>query len=225
VGFAIPSNLAKHVMESLVKTGRVTRGYLGVGVRALNPALARQFKVPDLSGALVEQVQRGSPAEKAGLKQGDVLRTFNGRSLDSASRFQAIVASTAPGEEISFGILRDGQRLTIKVTLGELPGGLGETGTAPSSSTLRGMTVQELTPSIRNQLGLRPNTPGVVISDLDSDSPAAQMGLRPGDVIQSINRQRVETVEDFDSLAAEAPGETLLRVNRQGRGGFVVISP
>lgn len=225
VGFAIPSNLAKHVMESLIKTGKVTRGYLGVGVRALNPALARQFKVPDLAGALVEQVQPGSPAEKAGLKQGDVLRTFNGRSLESAAQFQSLVANTAPGTGISFGILRDGQQLTIKVTLGELLTGMTGTGTGPSSGALRGMTVQDLTPSIRNQLGLRPDTPGVVISDLDSDSPAAQVGLQPGDVIQSINRQRVETVEDFDRLAAEAAGETLLHVNRQGNGAFVVISP
>lgn len=225
VGFAIPSSIAKHVMESLIKTGKVTRGYLGVGVRALSPALARQFKVPDLAGALVEQVQHGSPAEKAGLKQGDVLRSFNGRILENAAQFQSLVASTAPGKEISFGILRDGQELTLKVTLGELPDGMMGTGTAPSSSALRGMTVQELTPSIRNQLGLRPDTPGVVISDLDSDSPAAQAGLQPGDVIQSINRQQVETVADFDRLAAEAAGETLLRVNRQGSGGFVVISP
>jgi serine protease Do len=225
VGFAIPSSMAKHVMESLIKTGKVTRGYLGVGVRALSPALARQFKVPDLAGALVEQVQHGSPAEKAGLKQGDVLRSFNGRILENAAQFQSLVASTAPGKEISFGILRDGKELTLKVTLGELPDGMMGTGTAPSSSALRGMTVQELTPSIRNQLGLRPDTPGVVISDLESDSPAAQAGLQPGDVIQSINRQQVETVADFDRLAAEAAGETLLRVNRQGSGGFVVISP
>jgi serine protease Do len=225
VGFAIPSNLAKHVMESLIKTGRVTRGYLGVTPGALNPALARQFKVPDLSGALIQHIEPGSPAEKAGLKQGDVLRKFNGRALADATQFQSLVASTPPGTEITFGVLRDGQELNIKVKLGELPAGMAGTGTAPSNSALRGVTVQELTAAIRDQLGLRPDTPGVVISDLDSDSPAARVGLQPGDVIQSINRQRVETVEDFDRLAADATGETLLRVNRQGSGGFVVVSP
>ncbi len=225
VGFAIPSNLAKYVMESLVKTGKVTRGYLGVGVRPLNPALARQFKVPDLAGALIERIEPGSPADKAGLKQGDVLRRFNARVLADATQFQSLVASTPPGTEISFGILRDGQELNTKVTLGELPAGMAGTGTAPPNSALRGVTVQDLNPAIRNQLGLRSDTPGVVISDLDSDSPGARVGLQPGDVIQSINRQRVETVEDFDRLAGEATGETLLRVNRQGSGGFVVISP
>jgi serine protease Do len=225
VGFAIPSNLAKHVMESLIKTGRVTRGYSGAGVRPLNPALARQFKVPDLSGALIEHIDPGSPAEKAGLKQGDVLRKFNGRVLADATQFESLVASTPPGTEITFGLFRDGQEINIKVTLGELPAGMAGTGTAPSNSALRGVTVQELTAAIRDQLGLRPDTPGVVISDLDSDSPAARVGLQPGDVIQSINRQRVETVEDFDRLAADASGETLLRVNRQGSGGFVVVSP
>ena len=225
VGFAIPSNLAKHVMESLIKTGKVTRGYLGVGVRALNPALARQFKVPDIAGALIEHIDPGSPADKAGLKQGDVLREFNDRVLADASQFQSLVASTPPGTEIAFGVLRDGQERDIKVRLGELPAGMAGTGTAPSNSALSGVTVQDLTPAIRNQLGLRSDTPGVVISDLDADSPAARVGLQPGDVIQSINRQRVETVEDFDRLASDATGETLLRVNRQGSGGFVVISP
>lgn len=222
VGFAIPSNLAKHVMESLIKTGKVTRGYLGVGVRALNPALARQFKVPDLAGALVEHVAHGSPAEKAGLQQGDVLRTFNGRSLDSAARFQALVASTAPGTQVAFGVIRDGKEVTVKVTLGELPASMAG---LPSDSALRGIAIQELTPAIRNQLGLYGNTQGVVISDLEQDSPAAQQGLQPGDVIESINRQRVASVEDFWKLAAEAEGEVLLRINRQGRSGFITISP
>ncbi len=225
VGFAIPSNLAKHVMESLIKTGKVTRGYLGVGVRALNPALARQFKVPDLAGALIEHIEPGSPAEKGGLKQGDVLRKFNQRILGDASQFQSLVASTPPGTEITFGILRDGRELNVTVKLGELPAGLAGTGVAPSGSALSGVTVQDLTPAIRSQLGLRAETPGVVISDLDPDCPATRAGLQSGDVIQSINRQRVETVEDFDRLATGATGETLLRVNRQGSGGYVVVSP
>jgi serine protease Do len=227
VGFAIPANLARHVMESLVKTGKVARGYLGLAPGDLNPALAREFKVPDISGVLVQHVDAGSPADKGGVKQGDVIRTYNGQSVDNSDRFRSLVASTNPGTEVTLGILRDGQSLTLKVTLGEQPAGLAGAGTgqAPAESTLRGVSVQELTPSIRAQLGLGPRTRGVVISDLEPDCPAAQQGLQPGDVIESINRQPVTSVADFDRLAARATGDVLLRVNRQGASGFVAISP
>jgi serine protease Do len=228
VGFAIPSNIVKHVMESLIKTGRVSRGYLGILPGDLNPALARQFKVPDVSGVIVNQVEPGSPAEKGGLKQGDVIRTLNGQKVEGRDRFRATVAGMSPGSEVTLGILRDGKPETLKVTLGEQPASLAGPGGAekgPSEGTLRGISVQELTPSIRQQLGLPTNTRGVVISDLEPDSPAAQAGLQPGDVIQSINRQPVNSVADFNRLAGGATGEVLLRVNRQGNGAFVVISP
>ena len=138
--------------------------------------------------------------------------------------FRALVAGSSPGSEITLGILRDGQPLTLKVRLIEQPGGAasGATGRPSSESTLRGITAQELTPSIRDQLGLSPQTRGVVISDLEQDSPAAQQGLQPGDVIESINRQPVRSLQDFDRLAAQATGDTLLRVNRQGASAFVV---
>lgn len=227
VGFAIPSNLVKNTMESLIKTGKVARGYLGLNAGDLNPALARQFKVPDLSGVLINQVEPGGPAEKGGLRQGDVIRTLNGQTIDGSDRFRALVAGASPGSETTLGILRDGQPHTLKVTLGEQPDGAagGATGRPSSDSTLRGITAQELTPSIRDQLGLSPQTRGVVISDLEQDSPAAQQGLQPGDVIESINRQPVRSLADFDRQAAGATGDALLRVNRQGASAFVVISP
>ncbi len=227
VGFAIPSNSARHVMESLIKTGKVSRGYLGVAIRDLNPALARQFKVPDVSGVLINQVEPGSPAEKAGLRQGDVVRSLNGQSVDGPDRFRALVAAASPGAEITLGILRDGKSETVKVTLGEQPANLAGPGAgrAPSEGTLRGITVQNLTPSIRDQLGLPSNVRGVVISDLDPNSPAAMAGLQPGDVIMSINRHPVESVAEFNRLTSQATGEVLLRVNRQGVSDFIVISP
>jgi len=227
VGFAIPSNTARHIMEGLIKTGKVSRGYLGVTVGNLNPALARQFKVPDLSGVLVNMVEPGGPADKGGLRQGDVMRTFNGQTVDGADRFRALVAGVSPGTQVTVGILRDGQPLNLKIILGEQPSAAagGAAGKPPEESTLRGITAQELTPAIRDQLGLSPQTRGVVISDLDQDCPAAQQGLQPGDVIESINRQPVRSVADFDRLAAGATGDVLLRVNRQGSSAFVVISP
>jgi serine protease Do len=225
VGFAIPANAARHVMESLIKTGKVLRGYLGLVPGDLNPALAREFKVPDIAGVLVQHVEPGSPADKGGVKQGDVIRTYKGQTVDSAEHFRSLVASTGPGTEVALGILRDGQLVTLKVTLAEQPASLagGGAGKAPSEGTLRGISVQELTPAIREQLGLGPRTRGVVISDLDSDCPAAQQGLQPGDVIESINRQPVTSVADFDRLAPQATGDVLLRVNRQGTSAFVGI--
>jgi len=229
VGFAIPSNAARHIMESLIKTGKVQRGFLGITPGDLNPALARQFKVPDIAGVLVNQVEPGSPADKAGVKQGDVLRTLNGQTVDGTARFRSLVAGMNPGSEITLGILRDGKAETIKVTLGEQPASMAGPGgggrQTPSEGTLRGIAVQDLTPSIREQLGLHPNVHGVVISDLDPNSPAAAAGLQPGDVIQSINREPVSSVADFNRLAGQASGEVLLRVNRQGNSAFVAVSP
>jgi serine protease Do len=225
VGFAIPASIVKHVIESLIKTGKVTRGYLGLTLGDLNPALAREFKVPDVSGVLVNEVEPGTPAEKAGLKQGDVIRTYNGQIVDNRARLQSMVASTNPGSEVTLGILREGQPLTLKVTLGEQPASMATPGGGPAEGTLRGISVQNLTPSIRDQLGLPTNTRGVVIADLDPNCPAAQAGLQPGDVIQSINRTPMNSVAEFNRLAAQAQGDVLLRVNRQGNAAFVAVSP
>jgi serine protease Do len=228
IGFAIPSNTVKHVMEDLIKTGKVSRGYLGVTIANLTDALAKQFKVPDTSGALVDDVASGGPADKAGIKNGDVIRKLNGQTVEGRDQLTAMVANLNPGTVVKLDIIRDGQPMTIHVTLGERPANLpvaAGVGKAPSEGTLRGITVQNLTPDIRDQLSLPPNVRGVVISNLDPDSPAAQTGLQPGDVIESINRQPVNSVADFNRLAAEAKAQTLLRINRQGNGLFVVITP
>ena len=228
IGFAIPSNTAKHVMEDLIKTGKVSRGYLGVSIGNLNEGLAKQFKVPDLSGALVQDVTRGGPADKAGLKNEDVIRKFNGRTVEGRDQLTAMVTDLNPGAEVTLDILRDGKPMTIHVTLGERPANLSimaGVGKAPTEGALRGITVQNLTPELRDRLSLSPDVRGVVITEIDPDSPAAQAQLQPGDVIESINRHTINTVADFDRLAQEAKGQTLLRINRQGNGYFIVITP
>jgi serine protease Do len=231
IGFAIPSNLVKTVMQSLVKTGKVSRGYVGISLGELTANLARKFNVEPGSGVLVNEVEPDTPAERAGLQAGDIIQTFNGRKVESMNQFRFAVADTAPGTEVRLGILRDGQPKTIWLKVEEKPaelaqgGGPGGRGRGPSQGALRDMAVQNLTPSIRNQLGLPANTQGVVISDLDPDSPAAQAGLQPGDIIQSVNRQPVNNVTEFNRLAAQAKGEVLLRVNQQGISQFIVISP
>lgn len=237
IGFAIPINVAKHVMQDLIKTGKVTRGYLGALVGPLDPALASEFKVPDTSGALVQNVESNGPAAKAGLKNGDVVRTFNGDTVEGPDQLTADVMNTNPGSVATLGILRNGQKMDIKVTLGTRPanlslrggqeqgGGHEQQGQAPKTGTLAGVSVQNLTANIRQQLNLPEGVHGVVITQVDPNSPAAETGLSRGDVIMSINRQQVNNVSDFNRLAAEAKGQTLLRVMHQGQPMFIAISP
>jgi serine protease Do len=227
LGFAIPSNTVKHVMEDLVKTGKVSRGYLGVSIGNLDDKLAKQFHVPDTSGALVNEVTPDSPAEKAGVKVGDVIRKLNSQSIGSSDELTASVTTMNPGTTVNLEVFRDGKPMNIKVTLGERPANLTARGSprGPSEGTLRGMSVQNLTPDIREQLGAPPSVKGVVISEIEPNSPAAQQGLQPGVIIQSVNRQPVNSVADFNRLAAGAKGEVLLRVYFQGQGQFVVVSP
>jgi len=228
IGFAIPINMAKHVMDDLIKNGKVTRGFLGANIKSLDEGVARAFKVPDTSGAIIEDVTAGGPAAKAGLRNGDVVRKYNGQPVADSGQLVAMVTETNPGTTVKLDILRDGQPMSVQVTLGERPADLNVRaglGSAPSQGTLEGVTVQALTPQIRQQIGLPPDEQGVVISNLDPDGPAAQSGLQPGDVIEEINRHRVSSVADFQRLAAEAKGDTLLRINRQGSGAFIVVSP
>ena len=227
IGFAIPSNTVKYVMEDLIKTGKVSRGYLGVLVQDVTPAFAKEFDVPDTSGAFVQNVESGGPAAKAGLQNGDVIRKYNGQNVSDAGALTAMVTQTNPGTVATLDILRNGKPMTIKVTLSERPTGASATpglGQAPSGSALSGVTVQNLTPDMRDQLGIPSDASGVVVSNVDQNSPAAEY-LQQGDVIQSINRQPVHNVNDFDRLASAAKGQVLLRVIHQGQGYFVVISP
>jgi serine protease Do len=228
IGLAIPSDIVKYVMESLIKSGKVERGYLGVTVGDLTQKLAAQFKVPDLAGALVEDVTPNSPASAAGIKAGDVIRSVNGNKVGGKDQLTATIASMHPGSEVKLGILRDGATMALTVKLGtrpsELPIVAGQS-QAPSKGTLRGITVENLTGDIRQQLGLPEDAIGVVISKLDPSSPAAQEGLRAGDVIQSIDHQPVKNAAEFDKLAANINGEVLLRIVRSGSGLYVVLSP
>lgn len=226
IGFAIPINMAKRSMESLVKTGKVTRGYLGVSVGPLSPELAKEFKVSDTCGALVQDVTRGGPADKAGLKPGDVIRKHGGRTVSESDELLTMAASTDPGATVSLEILRNGEPLTLKVTLVQRRSDLGYRPgrhTAPSAGPLRGISVKNLTPSLCKQLEIPADISGVVVVDVDPDSPAADY-LAQGDVILSVNHHLVTSVGDFSKLAAEAKGQALLRIVHQGETLFVEIS-
>ena len=227
IGFAIPINMAKRSMESLIKTGKVTRGYLGVTIGPVTQELAQQFKIPDTSGAFVQDVSKGGPADKAGLKPGDLIRKFDGRPVNDASDLLAMVAGVDPGSQVSLEILRNGEPVTVKAKLDERAPNLGFKTAAPKTpaqGTLRGISVQQLTPGVRKQLELQADVHGVVVGNIDPGSPAAQQ-LQPGDVIISVNRVPVNSVADFEKLAGEAKGPTLLRIMHDGQGVFIVVSP
>jgi serine protease Do len=225
IGFAIPINMAKRAMESLVKTGKVTRGYLGATIGPVTPELAQEFKAPDTSGALVQDVSPGGPAAKAGLKPGDIIRKFNGQTVGDSAELLAMVASTNPGTPVTLEVFRNGQPQTVTITLEQRPSNLAYAGgpsRSPNEGALRGVAVQNLTADLRKQLGVPSETHGVVVTEVDPGSPAAQY-LTQGDIIMSINRHDVNSVADFNKFAAEAKGQTLLRVMRQGQAAFVVI--
>lgn len=240
IGFAIPSSMVQHVMTDIIKTGKVSRGYLGVSIGDLNDQMARQFSVPaDTRGAFIQDVTKGEPGDKAGLKAGDIVVAFDGKPVDSAGALTLATTSSNPGATVTLTILRDGKKQDVRVALGTRPTGLnasnggpeqdqGEGGNgeaAPSSGTLKGVSVQALTSDIRQQIKLPSEVTGVVISQVDPNSPAGQAGLQQGMVIESINRHPVQTVADFNRYAAQAKGDTLLRVFTGNNSSFVVISP
>jgi hypothetical protein len=225
----VPTGQAAGVEAPLADLGPApgAKGYLGLQIGDLDDYLAKQFNVPDASGALAEDVTAGGPADKAGVKTGDVIRRLNGEVIKDSAQLTARVTNLSPGTSAALDILRDGRPLTLEATLGERPAGLSVQADAGSvdHGTLRGVSVENLTLSLRGQWGVPPSVTGVVIFQIDPKSLAAQNGLQVGDVIESISRQPVQDVSDFDRLAARAKGQTLLRINRQGDGVFVVISP
>jgi serine protease Do len=228
IGFAIPTNLARYVMDSLVKDGRVSRGYIGVIIQDVTPALAKEFHLREQTGALVAEVKPNGPADKAGLKSGDVVMELNGKPVHDSRSLKLQVAQVKPGKAVSLKVLRDGSPKTVEITTRELPGSdkLAKARSSESSDegTLNGVTVGDLEPQIRRQLDIPANLKGVVVTDIEQDSAAFEAGLRRGDVILEINRQPVKSAEEAVKMTEEAKDKTtLLRVWSKGDSRFVVV--
>ena len=237
VGFAIPSNLARDVMQSLREKGRVVRGYIGASVQTLTPELADAMKLKgEPTGALIGEVTPKSVAEKAGIKSGDVITTVNGKKINDARELRLMIGSMAPGTKVQLEVNREGQKKMFDVNLAEMPP--AEAGPSPEASpeesaqpekaTVFGSAVvADVTDDVRRVLNLPKDVQGAVIVQIDSDSPAAQAGLREGDVIQEVNKQPIKNAKDLVALTKKLkPNEKILmRIWSQGRSGYVALEP
>jgi serine protease Do len=210
IGFAVPSNMAKSVMGSLIKRGKVVRGWLGVTVQPLTPELAKQFNLKEDKGALIGDVIEGGPAEKAGIHRGDVIIDYQGKKIDDPNQLRNMVANTEPGKEVEMAIVRENKTEKKRITIGELPTEMQKSSTGEYQNLLRGVSVQDLTTELINRLNLPKRLKGVVVTDIDEDSPAA-MALTQRDVIQEINRQKITNVKEYETVVSKLkPDEDIL---------------
>ena len=221
--------MARKVMESLIKTGKVVRGWLGVSVQDLNPELAKQFGVKGNEGALVGEVVKGSPAEKAGLKRGDVIVAVSGKKVEDAGHLRNMVAGMSVGAKVRLDVIRDKKEVKLEAVIGELPKEVQakEGGEAPEGPTaLTGVTVQDLTPEMIGRLDLSKDTKGVVVMSVDPGSAADEAGLQRGDVIMSINREPVKNVKTYNQIVSKLGKSepVLLLINREGSVLWMSIS-
>ncbi len=224
IGFAIPIDMAKTIVPQLEEKGAVTRGWLGIGIQEMTPNLGKAFGLKDKEGVLVADVFKDTPAEKAGIERGDIILQFDGTEIAESKDLPRIVASTPVGKSVTVKLLRDGKVIERKVKVGEMEEKT-EMAQTPSHKSL-GITVQELTPAIASELGLKRET-GVVVSSVEPGSPAADAGIRTGDVIQEVNRKPVRDVEDFrqEIEHAKSHDNILLFIQRGQNSLFAAVTP
>ncbi len=223
IGFAIPIQMAKTVLSQLKEKGKVTRGWLGIYIQRLTPEMAESLGVPGTKGALVSDVVPSGPAEKAGIKSGDVIVEFDGREVTDHHELPQQVAATPPGKKVTVKVVRDGKPLAIPLTLAELEEEPGKE-KGPALTRGLGLTVQDITPEIARHLETE-NRKGVLVTDVESGSPAEEAGFRDGDVIRAVNRQPVESTSAFGKLLENLAKEktVLFLVEREGTRLYLAV--
>jgi serine protease Do len=232
IGFSIPSNMAESVMEQLVKTGKVMRSKLGVGIQPVTSDIAASLELSQVRGVIVTSVEPGSPAANAGIRQGDVITGFNGSPVTDSNSLRNQVARTQPGSDAVVSIFRDGREQQLKATVTELVADKKEPVAAnndtrqDSNGGKLGLTVEPLTPALASQLGLEEKTSGLVVASIDPAGPAADAGLRRGDVIQQIDRKPVSSVADLtNEVSSNHTKPMLLLISRQGQVAYLTVRP
>jgi serine protease Do len=233
IGFAVPSNMARSIMQQLVQTGRVVRGWLGVSIQDLTPELASQFGVPDTKGVLVSDVVDDSPAQKAGFERGDVIIEYDGKPMDSPTHLRNAVAQTPVGKKVTIKIIRDKKPKTIELTIAEQPksmsqsGDEGESDGAAPSGVLSGIDVRELNDELASRYGLKSGERGVIVVRVRPGSVAEELGVREGDIILEVNRQAVTSVKSYEKIVSKLPKDqaVLLLLKRQGRTIYLTLRP
>ncbi len=225
IGFAIPADMAKTVMNSIVKHGKVIRGWLGVSIQDLTPELAKSLNISETAGALISGVEKDSPAAKAGLKRGDLVIELDGKKIANSTSLRNMVSANAPGTKTAVKIIRDGKEQSLTVMLGEYKEKRVVKKTEYNNA-LKGITVQELTPSLRDKLRLPEDLNGVVVTSIGQDSPTQEF-LQINDVIQEVNRTQIQNVQNYDQVVSKI-GEkdsVLLLVYRGGGSLYFTIKP
>lgn len=221
MGFAVPINLARRVMEQILKHGKVVRGFVGISLQPVTQTVAKAFGLSEARGALVGDVAPDGPAARAGITKGDIILALNGERIAQARDLQSKLSRLPPGATIRLRVFRDGRERDVAVTVGAQP-----ERSEPSESALEGLTVNELTPKIARQLNLPAQAKGLVIVSVQPGSAAAEAGLERGDLIQEVNRKPVTTIVEFEQAVRQTKNESvLLLINRAGSTSYVVVEP
>jgi len=232
IGFAVPSNMAKSVMTQLIKEGKVTRGWLGITIQNFTPELAREFGLSKSTGALVTEIMKGSPAEKAGLRRGDIIIEVDDKEIKNVESLRNTIAQSTVGRSIKLTIIRDGKHLTLTAKITEFPQDMAQTTPQESEdrfsyqeNALAGFSVLDLTGEIAKQLGLSKDEKGVVIVKVEPYTAAEDAGLRKGDIIQEINKKNIRNIHDFNAIISKVKkGDTLLLfINRNGNKFYITL--
>jgi serine protease Do len=219
IGFAIPSNMANHVMHELIDNGSVSRGYLGVTLQAVDQDLAKAFGLDAVTGALIADVRKESPAEKSGIRQGDIVMSYNGTKVANVASLRNAVALMKPGTQVSLTVLRDGKQMQVPVAIAPFP---ASTELAGQVESKYGFEVENVTPKIAKNLGLIGDK-GVVVSKVRPGSPAAWAGIQKGALVLEVNKKAIETVEEFNKAleAASAEQPILLLIKQDDQKRFI----
>ena len=230
IGFAVPANLARSIMDSILKNGRVVRGFLGVDMQSLDEGLASKFKLKDTDGALIKSVEPKSPAATAGLEAGDVIREVNGKKVESPSALRMAIGGMMPGTKVDLSFLRNGEQKKSEVTLVERPNDSklrlpGEQPESTEPDVLDGVQVGDVDGEARRKYNIPEGTSGALVTGVDQDSPCAEAGLQAGDVILEIERSPVKNSDDAVKISEKlkAEKEVLLRVSTKGISRYIVV--